>query len=299
MKQEDLRYLDSSKMKCYLECPRKFYWRYVRHLVPQKDETPLTFGSAIHEALYTWYDMQLDGYSKEEAMEEALHRFHSNWTDQPYDDKRTHEKGDKLLKGYFKKYPEEPFTFLTPPETAFKIKFYDYFLIGRFDGVINHNGMVMPLDHKTSTRMGNYYFNRFRPDLQMTKYCWVARKIAQKLGLNEEIHGAYINVLYFTKTKMNYVRQIVSREQWEIDQFTRIALHIMDEINAKSVDRMEDWFPNWTSCTKWGSCTYRDLCIDNEPERLIDFMFEEEVWNPLDGNDNVINIDEEDLNEHL
>lgn len=280
MKKETLKYLDSSKMKCFLECPRKFYWRYCRHLVPVRKSPALAFGRAIHEALYTWYDRDKNE-SLKEAAEYAIDIFHSMWTDIPEDDKRTHEKGEELLRGYFKEYPGEPFKFVTPPETSFKIKFFDYYLIGRFDGVIEWNNMVMPFDHKTASAMGKYYFDRFRPDLQITKYCWVTRVIAKERGLSPKIHGAYLNILYFTKTKVGYEREIITREQWEIDQFVKIALQIMDDINSRDPEVMEDWFPNWTSCNKWGACKYKDMCTTDEPERFVDFLYEEEIWNPL------------------
>lgn len=286
LEKESLKYLDSSKMKSFLECPRQFYWNYCRHLVPIKRRPALDFGKAIHEALYTWYSRDKEEDPKD-VQEYAIDIFHAHWTDLVDDTLRTHEKGENLLRGYFKEYDREPFTFITPPETSFKIKFFDYYLIGRFDGVIDWSGMVMPLDHKTASRMGKYYFNRYRPDLQMTKYCWVTRIIAENKGLNPKVHGAYLNVLYFTKTKIGFERQIITREQWELDQFVQIALQIMDNINSRDPRIMEDWFPNWTSCNKWGACAYKDLCTTEEPERLVDFMYRKEIWNPLSAEETI------------
>jgi len=282
----DIKQLDSSKMKCFLECPRKFYWRYVRHLVPEEQHPALDFGKAIHEALYTWYDREPDEDPKE-VQEYAIRVFHSNWTDVPGDDKRTHKKGQALLTKYFEKYPKEPFEFITPPETSFRIRLLDYFLIGRFDGLIKHQNMIMPLDHKTATRKGKYYYRRFRPDLQMSTYCWAGRKIAQAKGYDVPVKGAYINVLYFTKTKIDFDREIITRKDWEIEQFLEVAVKIMDNINLRDTENIKDWDPNWTSCQKWGTCKYRPLCLELDPEPLVPFMYKKEIWDPTDGNPTV------------
>ncbi len=262
-------FLDSSKTKCFLECPRKFYWRHVRKLVPLHEKAALSFGKAIHEALYEWH--------KTYDLERTIEIFHEHWDDKIDEQLRTAEKGESLLKGYAERYPpkHEPFKFLSL-EQKVQIEIGDFVYGGRIDGIVEWGGMYLVLDHKTASRMGPKYFDRFRPDLQMTGYAFMAKQL-----FKQHIHGVVINVLYFTKKQMDFVREISSREPFEYEQFASLILNLASQIKANDPEDMNSWLPNWTSCGDWGGCDYRDLCLSEDPEPLARSMYREEVWHPF------------------
>ncbi len=264
------RFFDSSKLKCYLECPRQFYWRHVRHLVPFHEKTALSFGTAIHEGLFTWH--------KTYDIEESVDAFHRHWNDTMHEELRTAEKGEKLLRGYAERYPPkmEPFEFeMLEQKVQIDIDGIQYG--GRIDGIVRWGGMNLVLDHKTASRMGRTYFDRFRPDLQMTGYAFMAKQLLQK-----PIHGVVINVLYFTKTKMDFIREISSREPFEYEEFVSVVMRLVDEILSNDWENRNSWMPNWTSCGNWGGCDYRDLCLCEDPEKLVPTMYRHEEWHPFD-----------------
>jgi len=264
-------FFDASSVKTYLECPRKYYWQYVRHKVPFNEPTALSFGRAIHEGLYVWYTTWDE--------EQALNEFHKHWQDTSDEYLRTAERGENLLRGYFKKYNKktEPLQFVTAPEQKFELDLDGHRLIGRFDGVVSWSGLTAILDHKTATRMGYTYYYQFRPDIQMSTYCFAASRLIGKPVLH-----AVINTLYFTKSKMDYDRDIITREPWEMDEYVRVMTSIMNEISNTDPEDMHAWRPNWNSCMMWGYCKYRDLCLCEDPEKIAEGMYVERHWNPLD-----------------
>lgn len=264
----DYPVFDSSALKCFARCPRKFYWRYIRQLVPKHYKpAPLNFGSAIHEAMRIWYaEQDIDG---------AIEIFHKIWEDRFGDDKRTHEKGEKILKKYAETYPKEPFEIIGEPEMGFTVDLEGNEYVGRFDLVIEWNGEMYVLDHKTSSRMGYNYFHRYRPDFQMTGYTWAAEQV-----FDRPCAGVMINVLYFTKTKIDFFRDTSPRMPHEKQEFVTYATNRMANIKARNPDRMKDWEQKWVACTDWGTCQFRELCISAEPERLVPLMFKVEPWDP-------------------
>lgn len=261
---------DSSSLNTYVSCPRRYYWRYVRNLLPRDYKAaPLDFGTAIHEALRLWY-------TNHNAVK-AIEAFHDLWDERFADKKRTHEKGIDLLTGYFERYGKrDTFDWISEPECVFKIRFGSCFFVGRFDGVINFQGTPYVIDHKTATRMGSNYFYQFRPDMQMTAYTWAAKQLFPDL----DIRGVFLNILYFTTKQMDYHRDTTERQEWEIEEFLDVASRNIAEIRVKNREDHMDWEPRWSYCQHWGTCPYRDLCTEEDPQPLIDTLYREEEWDP-------------------
>jgi hypothetical protein len=258
-----------------------YYWRAVENLVPLDEGKALSFGRAIHEALNTWYELW--------DLDAAIAKFRENYEDSFNDSLRTLETGEKLLRQYAKTYPKEPWEIIAL-ERPFELELPNGLTYcGRFDMVIKWGSLYMVLDHKTASRMGPTYMQQWRPNLQMRGYCWAAQKL-----LGVPIHGVLMNILYLTKTKIEFHRDIVPLEPWETGEFEQVAMDLTSVIDVKRENtayRQEMglpaealrkiWCPNWTSCTDWGRCRYRDLCCTDQPERLIDGLFERKVWSPL------------------
>lgn len=275
---------DSSSLKTYISCPRLYYWRYVRHLLPKGYKSaPLDFGTAIHEGLRIWYTTH--------DIDEAIEVFHDLWDERFEDKKRTHERGDNLLRGYAERYRVETFDWISEPEMVFKLDLFGNTFVGRFDGVISFQGTPLIIDHKTATRMGNSYFYQFRPDMQMSAYVWAGKQL-----FDVDIEGALINVLYFTTRQMDYYRSITQRQPWEIQEFLDVASRNIEEIKSRDPNNHMDWEPRWEYCQHWGTCKYRDLCTEKNPEPLVDSLYRIDEWDPEEEFD--INVKRRKLEEY-
>lgn len=265
----DERTFDCSSLRTYMSCPRKYYWKYVRHLQLKDDDSPaLDFGTAVHQALEVWYNT-----GEEEEMLETFHEF---WDERFSDKKRTHEKGEKLLTSYVEKYDSEPFEIIGEPEQVFELELFNTIFVGKMDLVIRYPDQFdMILDHKTSTRMGRNYFKSFNPDIQMTGYTIAGRAIYPEL----DIKGAIVNVLYFTMRKMDFFREMFLQQDWEIDRWFELYRELTREIMERPRDDYKAWRINDSYCIRWGECPYRDLCTVEEPDKMF-YLYEKDVWDP-------------------
>ena len=63
--------IDSTKLTTYMECPRKFFWRFLLGLRSKNSEYDLLFGQWYHEAMY---HLIVNGYSAN-SVKQAVHIF--------------------------------------------------------------------------------------------------------------------------------------------------------------------------------------------------------------------------------
>src|SRR3990167_7185583 len=117
-----------SAMGQWMLCERRWYWGYVRGLVLDVPAPAPHFGGAIHAGLQAWFEAR--------SVEAMLEGFYKAYDGAPPDLLRTREKGELILKGYAKKWAEEPFKVLAN-EVEFSIPMPNgSTLIGRLDRVV-------------------------------------------------------------------------------------------------------------------------------------------------------------------
>lgn len=125
------RQITYSMFTAWLSCRQKFDYRYNRCIVPRENAVALSFGSAVHSGLETWFKT----HDIDKAVE-AANRIDLSDADQV--------KATELVRGYWEKYPHEDFTvvsieqeFSTPlinPKTGAPSKTWE--LAGKVDGII-------------------------------------------------------------------------------------------------------------------------------------------------------------------
>lgn len=265
---------DYSMLNTYQVCQRRFYYRHVRHLVTSRRQTPLEFGSAIHAALDTWY--------KEGDEAKALGDFRRVWEekggDSTDDVKRTGELGIKIIRGYCKKYAQEPFE-TVDIEIPFQIQIGEYNYIGRMDKVIKWDGITGPLDHKTSSQLGYHTFDQYNPNMQLDGYMYACRQL-----YDENCYWAVPDLLCTAKTKAGtpdgFQRKKETRTDDQIEAFPNIFTVLAKEV-SRSME-LDQFIPCYSSCTYYGSCPYRQICMESKEiqERVINTFYTEDKWDP-------------------
>jgi hypothetical protein len=278
------RTYDASCMSDYLHCPKLFYWRWVRGLVPKEEPAPLLFGKVFHDALFAWYKTGDKGL--------ALKQFEQIPAIGIGDDRRTREHGIVILEEYLGRWGTENWKVLTL-EKEFKIemsnqcktchgtgiitqnikplplmtikcpKCIDGMALsgksyaGRLDEVVEWNGQIYVVDHKTTSQLGSYFFKGFRPNVQMDGYAFACRKLWGQCS------GVVINgVSIAAKPKERFGRDVSTRTPEEIDrfaeQFELWTNEIENSINSKV------WPLHYTACHNYGDCRYLELCLYGE-----------------------------------
>jgi hypothetical protein len=322
---------DFSKTACFLDCPRKYFISYVLKLTTEKQSPAPSFGSAVHSFLSRWYATQDLGYSMEAPSI-------SGWIDQEGDDKHTRVRLMEILLNYTRTYPQEPWKLianevpieqkLSIPESfryelgkgleylspnhdltaeeriiAGELEFY---LIGKVDLVVEMYGFLYGVDHKTTSQLGDKFFLRYKPDLQMFGYTWALREI-----YGPRVQGMWVNAISTAKTAGKagstvraYARELISRTGSELDLYPSsmipklfdiwrrekaVAPNLPAEEGSapsllcadKSQRALVDFHfpPNETSCCNYGACQFRELCMHNlHPDYLSKLVAN--TWDP-------------------
>lgn len=146
---------------------------------------------------------------------------------------------------------------------------------GIFDGLVEFNGTVYVLEHKTTSQMGAYYFNQFKPNNQVSGYVWAAGLLSGK-----KVGGAVINAICTRKTgKPEFKRQITTRSQSDIDKW---LFDIYTEcVNIKQHEKMGHWPFRTISCQQYGACEFYDvhsLSGEQEQQQTLELKYIKSNW---------------------
>lgn len=282
--QAKLEWYDSSKITSYRLCPRKFYYRYEKNLVPiDYTSTPMEFGSAIHKALESIYRdgprvREADAYKFAKVFCDAFPR---HMEDRVY----TQENGTELLACYILKWEHDKFDILAI-EQPFHLDMPDdidgqgFTYAGRMDLVVEMDGKIYPWDHKTTSYFGDHFEKGFKLDVQMTGYI-KANKVAHG---EHAASAAIINALRPTNkiSPECFVRKETTRTPEELVEWEHELRATVDQIrSSRLVGRWIKHAP--TACFTYNrTCEYYGLCTAGESQRaaLIDSAFEQKVWTP-------------------
>lgn len=226
------------------------------------------------------------------------------WEDYEYDEMRTQVRALEIFANYFTTYPKEPWEILANEvpieEKIGEDEEFEYFLIGKIDLVIRWYNMIYGVDHKTTSQLGDKYFDKFKPDLQMSGYSWA---LYQLPGFRDKVQGMLINAINTAKTAgllgskvKPFGRHISTRTKQELESYPEMAMPLMRDIALAerdiepykilpNYDKQRDkyFYRNQDNCTsKYGPCQYREACLKNlSPEHLA-ANFKVSIWDPRD-----------------
>ena len=313
--------LDATTLKDYLHCPRKYYYRHVRGLAEETTGMALYFGIAVHEGLELAYKWLKDNPHSEwdaalvQAAKDRARSYYETSVDPDVlltEDLRTPGKLDAVLHAYFNKYVLEPFTvveverpfyinvnhdgsyvdagwdtspWLTAPthrgllENRKPVGGWSW--VGRMDLVVNWDGGLRVIDHKTTWQMGVNFGNQWSPEAQMAGYIQALELLFEG---QVPVFGAAINAIQVAKTQHGLGRYFTTRRADELEVHRRSLKAWTDVIK-----RDEIYPQNTTACNLYNKdCPYKGLCQqyplpdtqlapDEVPPGYV-----YSVWSPLD-----------------
>ena len=269
---------DNTMMSAYHECHRKYNYRHNRNKVRNIATLPLEFGKCIHSSLDHLYNNGWD-------IEGAVALFNKEYKENlELDDKRTLVMGEWILRNYASHYASQPWK-LVKSEFPFEVSLPNgNTFTGRIDKIVEWDGVLWVVDHKTTSQLGASYFKMAEPNAQFTGYTYAAKK------LGFPVVGTVVDALLVAKgllkaesrNKLTPLARydahysdeaLIEWEQWAINTQLDIA---RDEVNGV-------WNPNFNSCVNWGECTYRSMCkeIPALRERILATDYRDEEWNPI------------------
>lgn len=292
-------WIDASKVDCLNMCPQKYFWRYEAHLKGiHEDISALTFGGAIHSSLELLYKneafnlvqcpdcaiSQAAGcaYCKGSTIPAIAAAFLAGYPTDPEDPRnaRTRSRGLEMLEVYLIKWGREPFKVLAV-EQPFELEMGDFRYVGKMDLIVQRNDSIRPLDHKTTSFLGNNFEKGFKLSSQISGYIK-----ACQVTTGEEVWDGEINALRITTRidpDQSFFRMTTSRTPEELDRWQWDVTDAMRRI--REYRQIGTWPRNAPySCTAYNKlCEYYQLCTTgvDVQNTLRETAYKVEIWTPL------------------
>lgn len=299
---EVLDIIDSTKIRTFKTCPRKFFYNYVLHWRVDAPNIHLEFGTAWHLAKEHLFNHGWSDANVEEAYALFLSHYRKFFSEQDDLNLQPKDAGNahKALKEYTQlfRYTNEKLTVIGT-EVAGRVKLSDDFDMSvKIDLILQDEfGMKWILDHKTSGRDSPTYDESYFLSDQMYGYT----NALFSMYPAESVAGAYVDISVLRKTGNLHKRLPIRRkfehmQEWHSTilywaQLLRLEyLQLSNEITdgAHNAKHLMAFPKNTECCTMYGRCPYMSLCLqctnpiadgNIEPPQ----GFRREVWNPHAG----------------
>ena len=277
-------YQDSTAMKCFKTCKRKYFYRMVLGRVPHvsKYQEVLDFGKAYHkfrELLETHDPTHAFAY----IVDPQRCKLHTP------DEKSKFKYLDRLrlvdtCKFAFEAWKKEKDAGkikVIGVEQPFNVQLgeTDIFISGRADQIIEYNGKVYDRDFKTTSKDEFFFTREVDPSDQAIRYIY---------GLSR-LHGQHIQGVYFeailnknlkTKPKENISMFTVlsSRVKPQLDQWEKEQIFINDEL--KNCRDKDIWPMQEISCS---FCDYAKVCRLTNENAMVNELKSSYKYSPWDS----------------
>jgi len=310
---------DATKIKCFMECPRKYFFEYVLGWRNAGVNIHLIFGAAWHEALAHMYTT---GFQKENVQE----AYHNHFL--PYFRKFIDQEDEEM---YLPKVPRRAYLALAYYASMRKIFMQDYEVVYhsgkpmveiggtvtlsdehnisfKMDTVVKSSHGISSLEHKTGSSTWNWGLQWYL-SMQVGTYSHVLNCMYPP----DQVRGVVIDGTFFKKTKDNpktdakdpfrhfdFMEVPVYLSNSAMNQWLNTVIYWLDMIqkNFDYLARCSDSDPilssfpmNSTGCSNWSGCQYHDICRAwANPLQYVDqcpIGFQIDFWNPLETNVNV------------
>jgi hypothetical protein len=144
---------------------------------------------------------------------------------------------------------------------------------GRFDLLGQLGQKIVVRDEKTTTSIGASWADQWTLRSQFMGYLWAL----QQSGITADT--VVVRGVGILKTKITLVEAIKTYPQSRIDRWLEQVRRDLWRIRRSWDEGYWDY--NFADeCSKYGGCSFRDLCASDNPERWYD-SFTVRRWNPL------------------
>jgi hypothetical protein len=286
--------IDNTIRSAFVTCPRYAELAYIQHWKSKIPNIHLHAGGAyahgLEKARLAYFT---EGTSPEIALAkglQALLEFYGEF-ECPPDSAKSLERMLGALEYTFDQYPLETdlakpslispghhgieFSFAEPledvlhPETGNPLIY-----CGRMDQVVDFAGARYGEDDKTASSLGASWSKQWDLRSQFTGYCWGA----QQAGI--PLSGFLVRGVSILKTKYDTQQAITYRPQWMIDRWRAQLTRDLNRMKAAWLEGYWDYNLD-ESCNHYGGCTFRKVCLSQDPTPWLETEFERRRWNPV------------------
>ena len=246
------------------ECERMAYYQHILgRRIDSQDRTALNWGSAMHAASDLW------STSKDpEQIQELIGRSLNENADDRYG--RTQGRMFEAFLKYAQFQMSNPLEVLRTEQptllTCDSGESCPYFeegcqltYGGRLDKIIRWQGMVGPLDLKTTVMNDKDPIVAYRPSHQFMGYVWVVGHL-----MLSHCWGIIVDRIVTNKSAIDIKRFPVSFTKDNIRDWVRNEKALHGRIHYLFENHAEDeyaWIQNYARCSTPWPCAYRDACL--------------------------------------
>ena len=287
----DVLTISNSMAKDWKSCRRRFFWNYLARLKPKKIVIPFFVGTYFHEGLRAFYE----GKSMEKEVPSILKRMEAEARKAVF---LTPEEEEDLmmqtaivagmLPSYARRYAKDRKKWeLQGAEKSFEVPIDDRSsYVGQIDLLVQFDGELWIVEHKTAGRLDKNYIDRLPLDTQITGYTIgakyamdrpvagvvynVAKKPSIRQKKNESLtqFAARIEGDYSARPDFYFYREQLYRSKGDILHYKKEISELATDVHAKfDIIRKEGpeaalphFYRNTEVCTIRGRCAYLDIC---------------------------------------
>lgn len=262
--------LNQSRVQLYNDCHRKFYWWAILGLEPDRPRWALNIGTAVHLGLALLGSGQPIDVVVERSKENLTQAMPKRLL--PGDDEDLTDNlavVEKLLRGYDEQYKETTWTPIAQ-ETKGTVEVGEgtnVYLVFRTDKLATWNNMLWIVDHKTAGKLDLRDLQKYEMALQFSAYSYAVTKFT-----HQRVAGVIVDILVKTKIPQ-YHRDLKTRNDKELMEFEGEFVEMGKEIAWRAArceageDPMIVYYKNTAECFRYGTCPYRELCLEDSPSR--------------------------------
>jgi len=287
--------LDSTKIQCYMDCRRKFFFEYILGWRSESPNVHLVFGTAWHVAMETLLLAEYDMDAMAMAYLAAEMKYREKFPNEETDPARIPK-----TPGYIKLALPKYVAAYKDADRDLKVEFTEVagtVPIGK-DKVLHFKTDTLltspdrghwSLEHKTGSQNSGPWRDGFRLKFQTFTYHHVLYCL-----YNEDIWGVEINGAVFTKGKIvEFMRIPVRKTVPMLASWLHMAEYyydaVMNDIDLllkqdENDEAMLCFWQNTEACSSYSGCQYSDFCL-SWPNPLqhcheLPVGFKVEFWDP-------------------
>lgn len=294
---------DATSLSLAQTCPRKYQLKMIEGWQPRKKSVHLLFGGYYATALEHFYKYRALGDTLDEALEKVVgEALEATWErpiqlegvdpigeGNPWDSGdniKTRETLIRTIIWYVDQFADSAITILNDSEgkplveRSFTLNVdHDFVFAGHLDAGVEYASAPYVMDQKTSkSTISSYYFEGFRPDIQMSMYTFAGRAI-----FKIPVKGVIIDAAQIAVGFSRFERGFTFRTDAELDEWYADMIILIERTRKMT---QEGYFPmDRTACGNYGGCEFRGVCSRDPAVRrnflLADFV-QGPTWDPLD-----------------
>lgn len=294
---------DATSLSLAQACPRKYQLKMIEGWQPRRKSVHLIFGGHYATALEHYYKHRALGDTLDEALEKIVFEALCNTWERPIqvdgvdpvgegnpwdsgDAIKTRETLIRTIIWYVDQFADSAVKVILDSEgkplveRSFTLNVdNDIVFAGHLDTAVEYASAPYVMDQKTSkSTISAYYFEGYRPDIQMSMYTFAGKAIFKL-----PVKGVIIDAAQIAVGFSRFERGFTFRTESELEEWYTDMMLLIERIRLMTWNK---YFPmDRTACGNYGGCEFRTVCSRDPAVRrqflLADFT-QGPTWDPLD-----------------